>query len=121
MMNELMHTTQRSSEINGNDGHTDLKSDSVHPIETKKELIADPTHHEMKDNDDGMEKDVGKYQRSSKYIVVEKLSSCEMDILHEIKDRIGPNKVTSSAISFAPNWIVEKAMGREHDEKWKDA
>lgn len=35
--------------------------------------------------------------------------------------KIGPVKVTLSALAIAPSRIVEKAMKAEHDKKWQDA
>lgn len=70
---------------------------------------------------DGIRKDVGDYEGNERSIAGRRLCSQEDTILRDMKEKIGTNQVTASAIAFAPNWIVEKAMRAEHDQNWVDA
>lgn len=71
--------------------------------------------------DDRSVKDVGNYEPSRTLITGMELQSNEGDILRDIKETIGSNQVTASAIAFAPGWVIEKAIRQEHDENWTGA
>lgn len=49
--------------------------------------------------------DVGLYEPSTYNIQGKTLECQEMAKVHDIKQNIGKNQVTSSAIAFAPGWI----------------
>lgn len=65
--------------------------------------------------------DIGEYTPNTSTIFGTRLNSQEADILHDIRDKIGAGQVNSSAISFSPPWIVEKALQSEMDDKWSEA
>lgn len=65
--------------------------------------------------------DIGTYDQSNIDLEGQTLQSNEKAILHDIYANIGPRQVSSSALAFAPSWVVEKAMNDEHDKNWKDA
>lgn len=67
-------------------------------------LMAGP--YDQKQEEDEWHKDMGTYTPSKSDIVGKKLSSQEAAILHDIKDKIGSNQVTASAIAFAPGWVI---------------
>lgn len=41
--------------------------------------------------------------------------------LEEIHDVIGSKQVTASRLTFAPPWILQEALKREHDSNWQGA
>lgn len=69
----------------------------------------------------GYTRDVAHYSPSTKGINGTKLASQEGAMLHEIKEKIGSDQFTRSAIAFHPSWVVEEAIKSEHDDKWKVA
>lgn len=51
---------------------------------------------------------------SSNIITGDSLMSQGAEMFGNIKDKIGTGQVTSSAIAFAPTWIVKNSMQADH-------
>lgn len=74
--------------------------------------------------DDGA-KDIGDYATSSRDIANPSLDgkllgrdlSSDIEMIHSV---ISSKQVTSSQLAFAPPYIIQKAMKREHDMNWGD-
>lgn len=96
---------------------TDTGEDNCASFPQKRRSV----DHEMIEKEVWKQRDVALYKPSTNILRGETLASQETAIIHDVKQTIGKNQVTSSAIAFAPGWIVEKAMKAEHDENWVEA
>lgn len=70
--------------------------------------------------EEGRTRDAGNYAASTRDIESDNIYLQEDSVPYDMKDRIGSNQVTSSAIYLAPSWVIKKAIQSGHEENWKD-